>query len=301
MSPERTFDARKFRAARRAADRTQAQVGNAVGVNEAAVAKWEREMTTPPSEKLAALAAYLGAPIDKLFPRTGPATLADLRRDAGLTQQDAARVIGTRSSVPVRKAEGGKRRLADVYVPLLASAYGVTIAQLLAAQERSFRVDVPDPGASGDRPGTVAAPEAPAINPRSLAERIAFLLESSDARLDTTDAGLAVRGNMKVGRQVLTADLVAAMRSGNHAGGASEALEALAMALDAPPAFLTSDDESVHRVVSAARLLTSGVSGMAARGDGEALTPQMLDFINDTVAKIQSGLPKDQGSGRRPE
>ncbi|MEU6210829.1 helix-turn-helix transcriptional regulator [Streptomyces sp. NPDC047023] len=296
MSPERRFDPRRFRAARVMADLTQGQLGAAVGVNDRTVSRWEKELTTPPPEKLPKLASVLGRPLDELFPRTGLPTLAGLRCDAGLTQQDTAAIIGTRSEISVRRAEGGKRRLAAEYVPLLAKAYGVTPAQFLAAQERSFGNDTPEPRAvvRQDRSSSVAAASRPTAT--AIADRIALLLAGEE----TPDADLAERGNTKVGRQVLTPETVKALRTGVQTSAPDEVLEALALALDAPPLFLSSDDEEMQRIVSGARLLQRGVTGMAARGDGDPLTAQVLDFISETVESIQSGLPRTPGPRTTP-
>ncbi|MER6316472.1 helix-turn-helix transcriptional regulator [Streptomyces sp. NPDC001581] len=292
MASERIFDTRRFRVARLVSGLTQGQLGAAVGVNDRTVSRWEKELTTPPPEKLAKLASALGQSIDELFPRQSLPTLAGLRCDAGLTQQDTAAIIGTRSEISVRRAEGGKRRLAVEYVPPLAKAYGVTPARLLAAQERSFGNDVPEPkpAVRQDRP-TLPAAEATS----GIANRIAFLLAGEE----TTDSALAAQGNTRAGRQVLTPEVVSALRSGVQTSASDEVLEVLALALDAPPLFLSSDDEEVHRIVSVARLLRRGVTGMAARGDGDPLTAQVLDFINETVEAIQSDLPGARARERR--
>ncbi|MFG2292684.1 helix-turn-helix domain-containing protein [Streptomyces sp. NPDC048603] len=300
--PHRRFDGGLVRRARRAADLTQAELAGRLGVSEAAAANWEAGRSRPGPEKFPAIARELAVDMDELFPREGLRDLGDVRCDAGLSQKEAAKALGTRSESAVRKAESGKRRLADAYVPLLAEAYGVTVAALLAAQERSFGHEVAEPGARRAGPGAPApAGERPAVTPMSIAERIAFLLERSAPDADTSDEALALRGNTALGRPVLTAGLVAALRSGARTTASEEEFEALTAALDAPPFFLSSEDEEVHRIVGAARLLTSGFTGMAARGDGDRLTPQLLDFINETVARIRSGLPAGQGDGTRPE
>ncbi|MEV7611823.1 helix-turn-helix transcriptional regulator [Streptomyces sp. NPDC089799] len=300
----RRFDGGLVRRARRIADLTQAELAARLGVSEAAAANWEAARSRPGPEKLPAIARELGVDLDELFPRDGLRDLGDVRCDAGLSQKEAAKALGTRSESAVRKAESGKRRLADAYVPGLAEVYGVTVAALLAAQERSFGHAVAEPGAPRSEPApTPTPPEGgrPAGTAMGIAERIAFLIERSDPGRDTSDAALALRGNTRIGRPVLTAGLVAELRSGARTGASEEEFEALTLALDAPPLFLSGEDEEVDRIVSAARLLTSGFTGMAARGDGGRLTPQLLDFINETVARIQSGLPTGQENGTRPE
>ncbi|WP_328335924.1 MULTISPECIES: helix-turn-helix transcriptional regulator [unclassified Streptomyces] len=151
--PARVFDGRRFRAVRRAADLTQAAIAQEVGVLEPAVTRWESGDTTPPPERLPRLAQIVGQPLDGLFPRVGLPDLVDLRTDAGYSQKDTSAITKTLSPSPVRKAEGGKRRLSKSLVPLLAEAYGTSTAELLAAQERSFGILVPQPPRLDDNVG----------------------------------------------------------------------------------------------------------------------------------------------------
>ncbi|MFJ2218281.1 helix-turn-helix transcriptional regulator [Streptomyces sp. NPDC101062] len=276
--PARTFDRRAFRAVRRAADLSQRQVAEGMGVQEAAVAKWEGEGTHAPApEKLPRLAMVMGRPLDELFPREGLPDLADLRADAGYSQKDTLAITSTRSTGAVSSAEKGKRRLPPEHVSALATAFGVSTTALLAAQERSFGNDAPVP----KEPAARADPAPPSGRPapRSVAEKIGFLLEQmpADSR-KPSDAEIAGLGNRRSGSLVLTAELVSRLRSGAETSPSPDELGALARALDAPPLFFEVDDEQLDRIVGGLRLARSGFTKMAARGDTE-LPLELMDYV----------------------
>ncbi|MCJ0871134.1 helix-turn-helix transcriptional regulator [Streptomyces sp. AP-93] len=257
--PERRFDASGFRSARAVKGLTQAQVAAALGVKDpSVVSRYESGDASPPPEKLARLAALVGERVDDLFPRSGLPTLADLRCDAGMTQKDTAAVTQTGSPSPVRAAEGGRRRLAPHYVAPLAEAYGVSVEELLAAEERSFGEDV------------AAAPQHPQarqpVGPYSIAKRITTLLEGTAEQDRPTDAELAARGNAQAGRAVLSGPLVTSLRLGRSTHADPEVLEALAAALDVPAMFFETGDAEVTAVVTSLRAARIGLTAMAARG-----------------------------------
>ncbi|MFD7554221.1 helix-turn-helix transcriptional regulator [Streptomyces sp. NPDC059835] len=287
--PERLFDAQKFRSVRRASELSQAQVGAAVGVNESSVGKWETGRTTPPPEKLARLAAELGQPLDELFPRDGDADLTDLRCDAGFTQQETTPFLGTRSPNPLRRAESGKARLSPQYEAPLAAAYGVSVEVLLRAQERSFGNAVPEP-AAGPALALVRTEADTAVpgTPRTIAEKIEYLLAETYAPGQRpSDEEISERGNAAVGHRVLSPSLVRDLRTGMAAETGADELGALAAALDAPSSFFSSDSDEVTRIVSGARMLKNGLTGMAARGAGEALPADLMDFLSEIIDEIQ--------------
>ncbi|MFG2985713.1 helix-turn-helix domain-containing protein [Streptomyces sp. NPDC048258] len=286
--PVRHFDGQLLRKVRRAADLTQGDIAERLGVSVPAVVGWESGKSAPDGEKLPALARALGMRLDELFPRVLPPDLADLRCDAGYSQYQTAAITGTRSAGPVANAERGRRRLAERFLPLLAQAYGVGVPELLAAQERSFRPG-PDGTPPTDGPGRTsepasdAVPTAPADLPRTLEEKIAHLLEATYTAPHPTDAQIAERGNATVNAQVLSEGLVRGLRTGEVRVVSDEVLDALAAALAVPPLFFRSDDAEVHRIISGMRLVSGGLAGIAARGGADGLPAELLDFIGGVV------------------
>ncbi len=291
--PPRLFDGRRVRAARRAKDLTQKQLGAALGVSSAAVARWEGGEDFPPGEKLPALARELGEPIDVLFPRDGLPDLADLRCDAGFSQAQAAEIIGA-SRVPLSNAERGRRRLSPGYVEPLAAGYGVSVEELLAAQERSF--------------GNLAPPPAPAVAepqriPRTLAEKIAYLMTTYPGQQPPGDAEIAQAINAKAGRDLVTPEAVQALRAGaEEAAGPQHpaVLEGLAQVFDVPVMFFQPNEQAARQLTEVCEFITAicdrRLLALAARGNEEGLSPQMISLINELAAGIREGdMP---GTGR---
>lgn len=287
--PARQFDGERLRSVRRMLDCTQKQVAEAVGVSDAAVASWEAGKSAPDPEKLPAIAKFLDQDMDGLFPREGAPDLADLRCDAGYSQLRTKDITGTLSAGPVANAERGKRRLSSRFVGPLARAYGVRVEQLLAAQDRSFGIEVPEPTAPKQSTPPPSAPGAPGPDepalPRTVAEKITYLLDETFMGDPPSDGQVAARGNARTGRSTLTEGLVRDLRTGAASTADGDVLEALAAALDAPPLFFTSDDAEVHRIVSSVRMVR-GLAGMAARGGTSALPSELMDYIADAVAEI---------------
>ncbi|MFF4324651.1 helix-turn-helix domain-containing protein [Streptomyces sp. NPDC001568] len=284
--PVRHVDGHLLRKVRRAADLTQGEVADRLGVTVPAVVGWENGKSLPDGEKLPALAQALGADLDELFPRPLPPDLADLRCDAGYSQYQTAAITGTRSAGPVANAERGRRRLSEKFLPLLAQAYGVDVEELLAAEERSFSPAPPDAAApvrvAEPEPG--AAPAEPRAGlPGTLSEKLAHLLAETYTAPHPTDAQIAAHGNAKAGAAVLSEDLVRGLRTGEVEAASEEVLDALAAALAVPPLFFRSDDAEVHRIISGMRLVRGGLAGIAARGGDDGLPAELLDFIGGVV------------------
>ncbi|MER6218759.1 helix-turn-helix transcriptional regulator [Streptomyces sp. NPDC001674] len=291
--PVRHVDGHLLRNVRRAADLTQGEVAERLGVSVPAVVGWESGKSVPDGEKLPALADALGMDLDELFPRSLPPDLADLRCDAGYSQYQTAAITGTRSAGPVANAERGRRRLAEKFLPLLAEAYGVSVVELLAAQERSFSPDPrpPDPEGQRTRRTRIAvgdtAPKAPTDLPVTIAEKITHLLAETYAAPCPTDAQIAERGNAELSAEVLSEDLVRQLRTGEVTAASAEVLNALAAALAVPVLFFSTDDSEVHRIISGMRLVRGGMASLAARGEGEGLPAELLEFIGGVVAGMR--------------
>ena len=290
--PARQFDGRDLRRMRRAAERTQADVADALGVKRPTVAKWESGETFPEAERLAALAATLGGTLDELFPRDGEPDLADLRCDAGYPQNRTGELIGTKSHIPVSNAERGVRRLDPSYVPKLAQAYGVGEAQLLAAQDRSFGVFTP------------ARSEQP--TPQTLAEKIDYLLQRTFSPAERpSDADIAAIVNAKAGRPVLGEAQVRALRTGEppapevlaQVPAASLVYEGLSEVFGVSPLFFQSNEQVERQVVEGIQLMVHGTGlALAARGDqGGGLSAQAMAKINELVAALRRGKIPDAG------
>ncbi|MFF8958689.1 helix-turn-helix domain-containing protein [Streptomyces sp. NPDC014894] len=276
--PDRPFDGRAFRARRRAADLTQRQIAEAVGVQEAAVARWESETTKPLPETLPILARLLGMSLDTLFPREGKPDLADLRADAGYSQKDTIAITKASTTSSVRKAESGVRRLSDELVALLAAAYGVSERALRAAQERSFGNAAPD-----EAEGTAM--------PSSLAEKIRFALDSTySVGSAPSDAQIAAAVNDYAGAAVVSQADIRDLRTGVVTEAVPIVLEGMADMLGFKPAYFQSEDAVTRQVVEGLTLLASkrrgDVGQIAARGMGaEGLPADLLAIVNEVVAE----------------
>ncbi|MFJ4689255.1 helix-turn-helix transcriptional regulator [Streptomyces sp. NPDC088789] len=281
--PARRFDATRLLLARREEKRKQADVAEEVGVSPTRISAWEKGHAVPDPEKLPRLARAVRRDLDELFPRPGHPDLADLRTDAGYTQAETRTFTGTRSKGPVTSAESGKRRLGREYEQPLAAAYGVSVEALRRAQERSFGHEVPEP----DQPVGPDVPGPASALPATLAGKIGYLLERLPVPL--CDADIAARGNPVGGPPVLTADLVADLRTGRVENVGEEVLRALADALGTTPLIFSSGDSQVEQVIAETIELTSRVAAIAARGGAEeGLSAELLSFINREVAKAEA-------------
>ncbi|MGC0328049.1 transcriptional regulator with XRE-family HTH domain [Streptomyces sp. SAI-170] len=284
--PARRFDAERMLLARRAIGRKQSDVAAHVGVSPARVSAWEKGRSVPDPEKLPLIAQVLAQDKDELFPREGLPDLADLRADAGYSQAATKELTRTKTAGPVAAAENGQRRLAEEYHLPLAEAYGVGVEALLRAQERSFGIDVPEPGE------TVTPQAAGDGLPETLAEKITYLLEQLPSPL--SDAEVAALGNSRTRTKILTEDLVRDLRTGAVNSTSEEVLDALAEAVDTTP-LIWSADADVQRIIAETMLLRGQVAALAARGgEQEGLSTALLEFIFREVDKARADA---QGSG----
>lgn len=288
--PVRRFDPEALLLARRECGRKQTEVGALVGVSGVRVSAWEKGRSVPDPEKLPGLAEAVERDLDELFPRDGRPDLADLRCDAGYTQAATKTLTGTKTAGPVANAENAKHRLEERYVAELAARYGVTVEVLLRAQERSFGIDVPEPGEA-----ELPSPQDGERLPETLAEKITYLLDQLPAPL--SDAELADLGNSRTGVEVLTADQVRDLRTGAVSSAEDDVLDALAKALETNP-LIWSDDADVQQVIAETLLLKNQIAAMAARG-GE-LSAELLKFVLDEVGKVREEAQGGAGAGAQP-
>ncbi|WP_328973427.1 helix-turn-helix transcriptional regulator [Streptomyces sp. NBC_00239] len=292
----RQFDGRKVRAVRRGRELSQKQLGacEGVGVSGPTVARWESGDEMPKGDKLPAIAAALGQPLDALFPHEGPADLQLLRCDAGLSVAQAAAVIDA-TRVPLANAESGRRRLQDAYVGPLADAYGVTREELLAAQDVSF----------GLRTARASAPsrdEQPSL-PRTVAEKINYLLQYGyEGQTAPSDEQIAqavnehARAHGRMGST--TADDIAALREGATTDVSDSVRAGLAHALQVDAALFRDDEElspTVREFLAAVRFFRSiqegQILGLAARGNHTGLSAETMTKINEIVGELKHKLP----------
>lgn len=285
----RQFDGSRVRAVRRGKDLHQRELAKMVGVSAPTVARWESGQDFPKGEKLPAIAAALGQPLDALFPHGGPPDLQLLRCDAGLSVAQAAAIIGA-SRVPVSNAESGRRRLSDAYVQPLAEAYGVTEEELLAAQDCSF----------GLHPRV--SPDEQASAPRTVGEKINYLLQHGYVGQEApSDEEIARIVNEYAGVAVVTADGIAALRAGATTEASDVVRTGLAQALQVDAALFQDDTEvdlAAREFLEALRFLGSihrgQILGLAARGNGGGLSAEMMAKINELVGELKHKLPEVQ-------
>ncbi|MFE4018639.1 helix-turn-helix domain-containing protein [Streptomyces sp. NPDC059101] len=287
---QRLVEGRRIKVARIEAGLLQSQVGQGVGVSDSAEANWENDKKRPDAEVLPALAKTLGKPLDVLFPRVGLPDLADLRADAGIYQKDTGRLIGTKSHAPVSRAERAIRRLDPKYVPPLAEAYGVSVDTLLAAQERSFGRDVPEPGQV----------------PTALADKIAFLMEHlyPGDQVAPTAGEIAEGVNAYAGAVVISEAEVKDLLSGAQATAKPIVYHGLADIFGVEPMYFEPQHAVARHIYEGLRLLALAREGKVTRavahGAGEAGLPaDVLAFVNEVVVELQDrGLPAADDEGQ---
>ncbi|OCC11508.1 helix-turn-helix transcriptional regulator [Streptomyces sp. PTY087I2] len=287
--PPRQFDGSRVRAVRRQRDMHQKELGKMVGVSGPTIARWESGQDFPKGEKLPVIASALRQPLDELFPHEGPPDLQLLRCDAGLSVAEAAAIIRT-SRAPVSNAESGRRRLNDNYVRPLAAAYGVTEDELLSAQDRSF----------GIRPTSLRDDQETA--PRTIGEKINFLLQYGPTGQKTlSDAEIARLVNHYAPAAVVTTEDIVHLREGTATEASDEVRDGLAHAFQVPPWLFGDDAELtplVREFLEAIRFIGSihqgQVLGLAARGNSEGLTVEMMAGINRLVGELRHKLPEVQ-------
>ncbi len=261
-----------------------------VGVSAPSVARWESGQDFPKGEKLPAIAAALDQPLDVLFPHDGPVDLQLLRCDAGLSVAEAAAIIGA-SRAPVSNAESGRRRLSDAYVQPLAQAYGVTEQELLDAQNCSFGLR---PSVSRDRQSSA---------PRTVGEKINYLLEYGYVGQEApSEEEIARLVNEHAGVTAVTADGIAALRAGDTTEASDVVRAGLAHAFQVDMPLFQDDaqvDPKVREFMEALRFLASihrgQILGLAARGNSQGLSAEMMAHINQLVGELKHKLPEAHG------
>ncbi|MVO85277.1 helix-turn-helix domain-containing protein [Streptomyces sp. p1417] len=282
--PERRFDGRRLRSARTAAGFTQTGLSKALGVSRSAVTTWEKGRGPDP-ERLPAIAEVLNWDLNSLFPRAGAPDLADLRCDAGFAQYEIEKLV--RGKDAARCAERGVRRLTPALASAFADAYGVSEAELRAAEDRSFG----DGGAPG---GAAPADEKDTPIPTTLAEKITYLLEQtySGAQDPPSDADIAHGINKAAGSPVITAAGVEDLRTGVVTEASAVIREGLAETFGVTAFFFQPDDLTIVRTIveglQTLKLVRSGdIQHIATRGIGpEGLPAELLAAVNDLVANL---------------
>ncbi|KOV12408.1 XRE family transcriptional regulator [Streptomyces sp. XY431] len=265
----------------------QKELGDAVGVSAPTVARWETGQDFPKGEKLPGIAAALGQPLDVLFPHDGPPDLQLLRCDAGLSVTQAAEAINA-SRAPVSNAEAGRRRLSDAYVQPLAAAYGVTEEELLEAQDCSF--GVPPKTSRGSQESA----------PRTVGEKINYLLQYGYAGQQApSDEEIARAVNDHAGVTVVTTNDIAGLRAGATTDASDVVRSGLAEALQVDSAVFQDDAVLVpaaREFLESLRFLGTihegQILGLAARGNSEGLSAEMMAAINALVGELRHKLPE---------
>ncbi|GAA2241835.1 hypothetical protein GCM10010232_31130 [Streptomyces amakusaensis] len=285
----RRFDRHRVRSVRRAAEISQSDVAEGVGVADSTVAGWELGSSVPDQERLPALAQALGQQLDELFPRSGPPDLTDLRCDAGLYRRDTAKIIGMKSDGPVAGAEGGVRHLKDRYLPPLADAYGVTVEALLRAQKNSFAKQ-----SGGEEANEEAgAEEAPC----TLADKITLMLERSyEAGTAPGDTEIAAAVNTHAGAEVTSAAEIESLRTGRSEEAAPVVLEGLAKFFGVTRMYFEPDEAVARQVYEGLRLMGAAKQGkvgrVRARGiTAEGLSAGVLSILNDLATELEKADP----------
>ncbi|MDJ0342821.1 helix-turn-helix transcriptional regulator [Streptomyces sp. H10-C2] len=286
--PARQFNGELLRQERRAREWHQADVARAVGVERAMVAQWEAGTRFASAEKLATIAAAFSRPLDEMFPRKGPADLKDLRTDAGFSQIDAAKISGVPRGV-LSGAELGHKPLDARVITKVAEAYNVTEQQVRAAQSVSF----------GDIAPTPAVPQ-------TLSEKVTYLLNHTYPGAPPSDREFADQINARAGRQLVTAQQFAAVRTGRQqlaqvlAGAPDEAAfyESLAEVLGVSPVYFQSGEKVAQQVVESIKLLAAASGGLAlaARGAEQAgLAPEMIAKLVALIEAERDSSPPASG------
>ncbi|MEU4347095.1 helix-turn-helix transcriptional regulator [Streptomyces sp. NPDC023838] len=278
MSSLRSFNGRRLRTARRAAEQRQQDLGDALGVSKVAVADWESGKATPPPERLPAIARALGQSVDVLFERIGPPDLAGLRADAEYSQTQAAKALGI-SRVPLGNAEGGKRRLAVDIAERAAALYGVSLAELEAAQDVSF----------GIMPANRLVAGRPASG--TVGEKLRALLRTRPM----SDEELAAAINRKAQAEIVAPAVIEALRTEQQS--AEEILaglplgtvyEGLADALGVPPFHFQTGEQVEREIMERLRFLAQGLGEgrvtINARGGG-GISEEMLAVAAELVMR----------------
>ncbi|MFB6988600.1 helix-turn-helix domain-containing protein [Streptomyces sp. NPDC056178] len=274
--PPRRFDGPRLRAVRRAAEMHQHQLAEDLGLgSHVQVARWESGKAFPAPEKLPAIAKALHQHLDDLFPRDGSPDLADLRCDAGFSQGSAADVVQEVSRFQLGAAERGRRRLDSSSLPAVARAYGVSVEDLVAAQDRSFGEFVP-------------ATATPA--PQTLAEKLTELLQATFPEVVPSDADVAAGINAMVGSEAINAAQIEALRAGTPPdqiftdAAQTMAFEALGLYFGVSPLHFQDDKAIERRVLDDIRYLAEQHQiALAARGGEGGVSDAFLAVLNELI------------------
>jgi transcriptional regulator with XRE-family HTH domain len=133
------FDGRRLRSARRAASLTQRELAQRLHTTDTVVALWETGRRVPLADRLPDLARVLGVPLMDLMAADtsdaadGPATLARLRTEAGLLQQQLADRAGLVRRTYSALERGEIATLSATDAESLAAALGVDPVEVRAA------------------------------------------------------------------------------------------------------------------------------------------------------------------------
>ncbi|WP_310728280.1 helix-turn-helix transcriptional regulator [Streptomyces sp. N2A] len=298
---QRHFDPNLVDGIRRRARLDIKDVATAIGLSRSVVSDWLRGKTSPTPEKLPALAKALGRPIDELFPRLdeaqrpAPPDLRDLRCDAGIPMSAIPEIIRTATSVPVRKAEHGRKRLDPAYAERLADRYGVSMEELRAAEDRTFGL-----APAADAPG-------PLKMPATLGEKIGHLLDDLPADDRPTDADIAAAINSRAGAALIDADQILALRRGAKTQEeilqqvpAQILYQGLADVLKVTPLTFQSREQLVGHVVEFVDFLAQqGDIVIQARGaEQHGISPRMLTKLNELLAEARKGAGRRGDNGK---
>ncbi len=289
--PPRRVDRHVVRSRRRAAEITQSDMGDGVGVAGSTVAAWELGSQELEQERLPAVARVLRSDLNELFPRDGLPDLRDLRCDAGLYRKQTAAIIGTRSDGPVAGAEQGVRRLREKYVQPLARAYNVSVEELRQAEERSFAL------ARGEEATAEVASDSSAEEaPSTLQGKINLILERSyPGQAPPSDQELAESVNTYAGKDLVTAQDIERLRTGEDTEAPRVVREGLASAFGVSELFFEPDDAVARQVYEGLRLMSGKVGRIRARGmKTDGLPPGVMSILNDLATEFEKKNPEDE-------
>lgn len=132
-----TFSPAALRRRRELRGFTIGELASLSGVSQASLSNWEAGKVTPTPGNLAAVARALGTEIANLAPvRAALIRMADLRHQAGLSQDEVAATAGV-SRATITNVEAGATRPRPATVAALAAAYAITEGDLTAVWERT--------------------------------------------------------------------------------------------------------------------------------------------------------------------
>ncbi|MCQ4079047.1 hypothetical protein NGB36_00015 [Streptomyces sp. RB6PN25] len=170
----------------------------------------------------------------------------------------------------------------------------VTIEELLAAQECSFGNRVPDVPSAEQWP-----------IPRTLAEKITYMMTTyPPGKQPPQEEEIAKAFNAKAGRGLVTEDIVRTLRTGEETAVDPQdpvVLEGLAEAFSVPVMFFQPNEQAARQLTEVVELLRAindrRILALAARGNEDSLSPEMISVVTNLAAGIRKGtVPR---TGRR--